>query len=58
MSSVKYTAGEFAKLIGVSIVTLQRWDRQDKFKARRTIGGRRYYTEADLKKYKEMVGED
>ena len=39
-----YKVGEFAKEVGVSVKTLQRWDREGILKAFRTPTGRRYYT--------------
>jgi len=43
-----YSVAQFAKQVGVSVKTLQRWDREGRFKAKRTLSGRRYYNEADL----------
>src|SRR5437879_9435420 len=40
--------GQFAKQIGVSVKTWQRWDREGRLRAKRTLSGRRYYDEADL----------
>ena len=45
---ITYKVGEFAKKIGVSISTLQRWDRTDVLKSRRTPTNQRYYTDEDL----------
>ena len=45
-----YKVGEFAEKIGVSISTLQRWDRTDVLKSRRTPTNQRYYTDEDLNK--------
>jgi len=39
-----YKASEFAKMVNVSIKTLQRWDREGILKAHRTPTDRRYYT--------------
>ena len=39
---------EFAKKIGVSVKTLQRWDSVGKLPAKRTLSGHRFYTEDDL----------
>lgn len=39
-----YKPGEFAKAVGVSVKTLQRWDNEGILKADRTPGGRRQYT--------------
>lgn len=46
-----YKPNEFAKLIGVSIKTLQRWDVNGKLPAFRTPGDRRYYTHEQYLKY-------
>jgi len=43
-----YSVAQFAKQMGVSVKTLQRWDREGRLKAKRTLSGRRYYDEADL----------
>ena len=43
-----YTIGEFAKQVGVAVHTLQRWDREGRLPAHRTLNNRRYYTEADV----------
>ena len=48
-----YNVGEAAKKIGVSVKTLQRWDRDGKLIANRTPSNRRYYTDSQLKKIKE-----
>ena len=45
-----YKVGEFAEKVGVSISTLQRWDRTDVLKSRRTPTNQRYYTGEDLNK--------
>lgn len=45
-----YKVGEFAEKVGVSISTLQRWDRTDVLKSRRTPTNQRYYTDEDLNK--------
>ena len=39
-----YKPKDFAKLLGVSVKTLQRWDREGILKANRTPTDRRYYT--------------
>ena len=39
-----YKPKDFARLIGVSVKTLQRWDREGVLKAHRTPTDRRYYT--------------
>ena len=42
-----YKPNEFGKMIGRTVNTLQRWDREGILKARRTSTNRRYYTEED-----------
>lgn len=39
---------EFAKRLGLSVKTLQRWDTAGKLPAKRTLSGHRYYTEDNL----------
>lgn len=39
-----YKPKDFAELLGVSVKTLQRWDREGTLKANRTPINRRYYT--------------
>jgi predicted site-specific integrase-resolvase len=47
-----YNSAEFAKLTGVSVKTLQRWDREGRLKpAARTPGNRRLYTPEQLNKF-------
>lgn len=48
-----YKPKEFAEMIGVSVKTLQRWDRESILKAYRTPKNRRYYTD---KQYAEYTG--
>ena len=43
-----YNVRQFANLIGVSVNTLQRWDREGRLKAQRTPGNRRVYTDEHL----------
>lgn len=43
-----YKVGEFSEKVGVSISTLQRWDRTNVLKSRRTPTNQRYYTDEDL----------
>lgn len=45
---------EMADLIGVSVATLQRWDRDGTLKAYRNPKGRRYYTEAQYLNYRGL----
>lgn len=49
---------EFASLIGVSVITLQRWDRNNILKAYRTPTNRRYYTYNQYLEYKGMNTND
>ena len=46
-----YKPRQFAQLIGVSVKTLQRWDREGILVARRTPTNRRYYTHAQYLEY-------
>ncbi|MCM0708153.1 MerR family DNA-binding transcriptional regulator, partial [Faecalicatena sp. BF-R-105] len=41
---MNYKPKDFAELIGVSVKTLQRWDREGILEANRTPTDRRYYT--------------
>lgn len=43
-----YSTGQFARAVGVSISTVQRWDREGTLRARRTPAGRRLYDEEQL----------
>jgi len=45
-----YNISEFAKIVGVSVHTLQRWDREGRLKPSRTPGNRRVYTDQDVAK--------
>lgn len=47
----RYTLGQFAALIDRHEKTLQKWDRDGIFKARRTPTNRRYYTQEDYERY-------
>lgn len=47
-----YSTGKAARLLGVTIRTLQRWDVEGKLKARRTPTGRRFYTDEDIHNYR------
>ena len=51
-----YSIGEFAKKIGVSVNTLQRWDRDGILIANRTPTNRRYYTDEQLDHYGKNNG--
>lgn len=47
-----YKPKDFAELVGVSVKTLQRWDREGILKANRTPTNRRYYTYDQYLKFK------
>ena len=47
-----YKSKDFAELLGVSVKTLQRWDRENILKAKRTPTDRRYYTYDQYLEYK------
>ena len=47
-----YKPKEFAKLVNVTVTTLQRWDREGVLKAYRNPKNRRFYTEQQLKEFK------
>ena len=49
--SKNYKPKEFAELLNVSVLTLQRWDNTGKLKAYRTPTNRRYYTYEQYQKY-------
>jgi len=44
------TLQQASEILGVSKITLRRWDNSGKFKALRTIGGARRYSEDDINK--------
>jgi putative resolvase len=44
---------EMAKRCGVTVQTLQRWDRENYLNAKRTLTNRRYYTEDQIKEVLE-----
>ena len=50
MNNRNYKPSEFAKLLNVSVKTLQRWDREGILKAKRSPTNRRFYT------YDQYVG--
>ena len=53
------TLEETSKILGVSKITLRRWDNSGKFKALRTIGGARRYSEEDINNFiKDMRGNE
>ncbi len=54
MENKIYKPKEFAELLGVSVRTLQRWDKKGLLVAYRTPTDRRYYTH---EQYLEYVGD-
>lgn len=46
-----YKPKEFASMLGVSVLTLQRWDNEGKLIAYRNPKGRRYYKETQYREY-------
>ena len=53
-----YNVSEAAEKIGVSVKTLQRWDRDGKLVASRTPSNRRFYTESQLREILNMEDND
>ena len=53
-----YKPKDFAELVGVSVKTLQRWDREGILKANRTPTDRRYYTYDQYLQFKGINNED
>lgn len=53
MSKV-YKPHEAAKVLGVSVSTLQRWDREGRLHAFRNVANRRYYTDEQLNRILEV----
>lgn len=56
--SKNYKPNEFAKITGVSVKTLQKWDREGKLVAYRTPSGRRYYTEKHVVEFNRSIPEE
>jgi putative resolvase len=54
MDEKTYSTGQFAKKIGITTRTLQRWDLDGKFTAYRSATGRRFYTETQYREYMGM----
>ena len=53
-----YKPKDFAELLGVSVKTLQRWDREGILKANRTPTDRRYYTHYQYLQFKGIQTEN
>ena len=45
-----YTMKEASKILGVTVKTLQRWDKEGKIRCIRTVGGRRRIPESEIKR--------
>jgi putative resolvase len=48
---MQYKPHEFAEMLGVTVKTLQRWDKQGILKAYRTPTNRRFYTPKQYSDY-------
>ena len=57
LNITNYKPKEFAKLLNVSVKTLQRWDREKTLIANRTPTNRRYYTYDQYLQFKG-IGKD
>src|SRR6266567_6677195 len=53
-----YSPKQFSKMIGVSVFTLQRWDRQEMLKAHRSLTNRRYHTQDQYLQYRGLVSSE
>ena len=53
-----YKPKDFAELLGVSVKTLQRWDRENILKVKRTLTDRRYFTYEQYLEFKGINGSD
>ena len=49
--------GEAAKLLGVSVETIRRWDTAGKLASVRTLGGQRRFSRADIEAHTEQPDE-
>ena len=45
-----YTMKEASKLLGVTVRTIQRWDKEGKIRCVRTVGGKRRVPESEIKR--------
>ncbi len=50
MTAPPLTIGEAARILGVSVETLRRWDADGKIDAVRTPGGQRRFVRADVER--------
>jgi putative resolvase len=53
-----YSPKNFSKLVGVSVFTLQRWDRNGTLTAHRTPTNRRYYTHDQYLRYRGLISNE
>lgn len=53
-----YKPKEFASMLDLSVITLQRWDNEGKLIAYRNPKGRRYYTETKYREYRGIPKEN
>lgn len=51
-----WKVGEFGEIIGVSVSTLRRWEREGRLTPERTLGNQRIYTEAHIAKARNIKG--
>ena len=58
LNITNYKPKAFAELIGVSVKTLQRWDREGILKTNRTPTDRRYYTYDQYLEFKGVTTEE
>ena len=52
-----YSPGRFGQLIGRSVKTLQKWDREGTLTAHRSLTNRRYYTHNQYLAYRGLIAE-
>jgi putative resolvase len=53
-----YSPKNFSRLVGVSVFTLQRWDRNGTLTAHRTPTNRRYYTHDQYLQYRGLISNE
>ena len=53
-----YSPKNFSKMVGVSVFTLQRWDRNGTLTAHRTPTNRRYYTHEQYLQYRGLISNE
>ncbi len=50
-----YTSGQAAELLGVSVRTLRRWDKEGKLRVKYTPAGHRRFSEAEIERLRVFV---